>query len=235
MKEWFKARNIWGAAIKSLEDESAGKLAKAIWAFTMAGEIAEVDEAGKAIFAMILMTLESDEERDAEISVKRSKATDSIRNQKASKDIKSNQMISSDIKSDQMISSDDNKNKNKNIDKEQESESESYIGDDEARKIQTEQNRVLDAAEDAGFKMSNDVRAALIALYADSGLSKMLDGIKSCSEHGAANLAYLRAVLKGKPKTIKSHGFEQRDYSAVSGEIREQQDKDIEAFMRGAV
>ena len=83
MKDWFKARNIWGAAINSLDDESAGKLAKAIWAFTMEGTIVEVDEAGKAIFAMILMTLKSDEEKDAEISVKRSRATDSIREQKA--------------------------------------------------------------------------------------------------------------------------------------------------------
>ena len=37
------------------------------------------------------------------------------------------------------------------------------LADDEARLIQAEQNRVLDAAEDAGFRMSNSVRASLIA------------------------------------------------------------------------
>ena len=99
-------------------------------------------------------------------------------------------------------------------------EKESFIDDDDAREIQTEHDRVLDAAEDAGFKMSNDVRAALIALYADHGLQKVLDGLKSCVDHGAPNLAYLKAVLKGEPRKEKMSGkivnaqkYEQRDYS----------------------
>ena len=99
-------------------------------------------------------------------------------------------------------------------------EKESFIDDDDAREIQTEHDRVLDAAEDAGFKMSNDVRAALIALYADHGLQKVLDGLKSCVDHGAPNLAYLKAVLKGEPRKEKPSGkivnaqkYEQRDYS----------------------
>ena len=99
-------------------------------------------------------------------------------------------------------------------------EKESFIDDDDAREIQTEHDRVLDAAEDAGFKMSNDVRATLIALYADHGLQKVLDGLKSCVDHGAPNLAYLKAVLKGEPRKEKPSGkivnaqkYEQRDYS----------------------
>ena len=127
MKDWFKARNIWGAAITALSDEEAGRLAKAIWAFTMNGEITEIEGAGKGILAMILLTLGQDAERDDEISVKRSMATAGIRCQKMPDDGKSNQMISNDIKCNQMISNDDNKNKNKNIDKEKESESESNI------------------------------------------------------------------------------------------------------------
>ena len=73
---------------------------------------------------------------------------------------------------------------------------------------------------DAGFKMSNDVRATLIALYADHGLQKLLDGMKSCVDHGAPNLAYLKAVLKGEPRKERSPGkavsaqqYMQRDYS----------------------
>ena len=117
MKEWFKARNVWGAAITALSDEEAGRLVKAIWAYTMNGEITEIDGAGKGIFALILMTLGQDEKRDEEISVKRSKATEEYRHQKNVGDNKKDQMISSDIKSNQLISNDDNKNKNKSKNK----------------------------------------------------------------------------------------------------------------------
>ena len=221
MKEWFKARNIWGAAITALSDDEAGRLAKAVWAYTMDGEIRTIEGAGKGIFAMILMTLAQDAERDGEISEKRSIAG------------KSKQKPSNDINCNQLISNADNKNKNKNIDKEQESESE-FITADDARKIQQEQNRVLDAAEDAGFKMSNDVRARLTALYAEYGLSKMLDGFQSCSEHGAANLAYLRAVLKGDPKKLKpkviAQDFEQRSYDGVDGDMMSDLARELAEF-----
>lgn len=223
MKDWFKARNIWGAAISALSDEEAGRLAKAIWAFTMNGEIQTIEGAGKGILAMILLTLGQDAERDDEISEKRSYAS------------KCKQKVSNDIKCNQLISSGDNKNKNKNI--EQEQESESLIADDDAHQIQSEQNRVLDAAEDAGFKMSNNVRASLIALYADSGLEKVLEGIKSCSEHGVANLAYLRAVLKGEPKKtapkVVAQDFEQRDYSSVNDDMMSSLAKEVAEFRKG--
>lgn len=231
MKDWFKARNIWGAAITALSDEEAGRLAKAIWAFTMHGEIMEIEGAGKGILAMILMTLGQDAERDGEISEKRSLAGKSgamITNAS-----KNHQMPANADKSRQMSANADNKNKNKNIDIEQESESESFIADAEAREIQSDQNRVLDAAEDAGFKMSNNVRAALIALYADYGLVKVLDGLQSCSDHGAANLAYLRAVLNGKPKQGKvttATDFVQRDYSAVNDQMMDDLAKEMAEF-----
>jgi hypothetical protein len=110
---------------------------------------------------------------------------------------------------------------------------------DDARKIQQEQNRVLDAAEDAGFKMSNDVRASLIALYADSGLEKVLAGIKSCSEHGAANLAYLRACMKGEPKKQKpkvaAQDYSQRDYAATAQELRDRQAAEIMSMLERGV
>lgn len=115
---------------------------------------------------------------------------------------------------------------------ESESESEPMIADEEAHKIRLEQDRVIDAAEDAGFRMSNDVRASLIALYADNGLDKLLDGLKSCSEHGAANLAYLRAVLRGTPKRRKpqviAQDFEQRDYSDVPDQMMNDLAREIE-------
>lgn len=224
MKEWFKARNIWGAAITALTDEEAGRVAKAIWSFTMNGEITEIEGAGKGILAMILMTLGQDEERDAEISFKRSMATAGIRNQKKSDDGKSHQMISNDIKCNQLISNDDNKNKNKN--KEQESETETEIDmitAEDAEAIQHDHDRILDAAEDAGFKMSNDVRATLIALYAENGLQKMLDGFKACVDHGVSNIAYLKGCLKGEPrksqgKTVSAQQYAQRSYENEDAE-----------------
>ena len=95
--------------------------------------------------------------------------------------------------------------------------SSSFHADDDLHRIQSDHDRVLNAAEDAGFKMSNDVRAALIALYADHGLQKVLDGLKSCVDHGAPNLAYLKAVLKGEPKkpagkTVSAQKYDQRGY-----------------------
>ena len=90
--------------------------------------------------------------------------------------------------------------------------------DDAFHQIQGDHDRLLDAAEDAGFKMSNDVRATLIALYADHGLQKILDGLKSCVDHGAPNLAYLKACLKGEPKKKDAQGYAQRDYVGTQEE-----------------
>lgn len=113
-------------------------------------------------------------------------------------------------------------------------EKESLIDDDDAREIQTEQNRVLDAAEDAGFIKSNSVRASLIRMYAENGLQKMLDGIASCVRHGAPNLAYLEACMKDTPKKTKpkvpAQDFDQRDYGDVNEELRRQVAADMAAF-----
>ena len=135
-------------------------------------------------------------------------------------DINCNQLISDDINGNQ-TQSDDGKcarirNRIRNTISDNRNR-ESREEDDDLHRIQSDHDRVLDAAEDAGFKMSNDVRAALIALYADHGLQKILDGLKSCVDHGAPNLAYLKAVLKGEPKkpagkTVSAQKYDQREY-----------------------
>ena len=111
-----------------------------------------------------------------------------------------------------------------------------FITEDEAGDIQKDHDRILDAAEDAGFKMSNDVRSALIALYAEYGLDKMLNGFKECSEHSASTLAYLRAVLKGKPKQTKpkviAQDFQQRDYSGVDAELKAELEKEMDEYVK---
>ena len=104
--------------------------------------------------------------------------------------------------------------------------SDSLIGDDEAHAIQAEQNRVLDAAEDAGFLNSNSVRAKLLKLYADNGLERMLNAFESCVKHGAPNLAYLEACLKDAPRKAKprvpAQDFEQRDYTDVQKQLEDE-------------
>ena len=109
--------------------------------------------------------------------------------------------------------------------------SDSLIGDDEAHKIQDEQNRVLDAAEDAGFLKSNSVRAGLLRLYAEHGLERMLKAFESCVKHSAPNLAYLEACLKDAPKKEKAkvaaQDYEQRDYSDVNRQLLEETENHV--------
>jgi hypothetical protein len=112
------------------------------------------------------------------------------------------------------------------------------LDDATAAEIQHEHNRVFTAAEDAGFKMSNTVRARLIALYADNGLDKMLSGFNECATHGAPTIAYLEAVLKGagrkKPqmKVLPAQQYNQRDYSGVQAELMAEQDREMEEYMK---
>ena len=112
------------------------------------------------------------------------------------------------------------------------------LDDATAAQIQHDHDRVLTAAEDAGFKMSNTVRARLIALYADHGLEKMLAGFNECATHGAPTIAYLEAVLKGtgkkKPqmKVLPAQQYDQRDYSGVQAELMAEQDREMEEYMK---
>ena len=131
------------------------------------------------------------------------------------------QLISDDINGNQSISDDNNcpriRNRIRNSIIDNRSRNTDLIDADNAAEINNDHNRVLDAAEDAGFKMSNDVRASMISLYAEYGLQNVIDAMRSCVEHGATNLAYLKAVLRGEPKKQKprvaAQDYEQRDYS----------------------
>lgn len=115
----------------------------------------------------------------------------------------------------------------------------SFISDEEAAEIQGEHDRVFLAAEDSGFKMSNTVRARLIALYAEYGLDKMLAGFMECATHGVPTIAYLDAVLKGsgkrKPvKVLPAQDFPQRDYSGIDEDIMSNLARNIAEFQKGA-
>ena len=74
MKEWFKARNAWGAGFAALPDAEAGQLAKALWQYTMTGEAPELSGAAAGLFAMLRFQLDQDEEAAQEISDARAAA-----------------------------------------------------------------------------------------------------------------------------------------------------------------
>ena len=94
---------------------------------------------------------------------------------------------------------------------------EPFLPDGEAQNIQAGHSKVLDAAQNAGFKSSPAEQAGLLNLCAAYGPDRTVAGIGECVKHSAPNLAYLEAVLKGTrkkkqdPKDI--HAYSQRDYS----------------------
>ena len=117
MKEWFKARNIWGAAIMTLSDAEAGRLAKALWAYTMTGEEQNLSGAEKGIFALITMTLSQDDYKDSDISEKRASAGSKGGKQKAA-NLANDNFAKEDIAN---LANATNKNKSKNKEKDIES------------------------------------------------------------------------------------------------------------------
>lgn len=100
-----------------------------------------------------------------------------------------------------------------------------FLPDGEAEGIRDGHNRVLEAAQDAGFKSSAAERAGLLRLCADYGPEKTLRGIGECVRHSAPTLAYLEAVLKGtgkkKPPSGGGKDDRQRDYTGEQGAAME--------------
>ena len=93
-----------------------------------------------------------------------------------------------------------------------------FLPDTEAAGIQSGHDRVLEAAQNAGFKSSLAERAGLLSLCAEYGPDRTVSGIGECVRHAAPTLAYLEAVLKGtgkkKPPSSDSPTYRQRDYSS---------------------
>ena len=117
MNDWFKARNIWGAAILTLSDAEAGRLAKAIWSYTMSNEEQNLSGAEKGLFAMIQMQLDQDAQRDADISEKRASAGAA-----GGKQTQANASKEKAEEANQAIASNKNKNQNKKENKNQNKE-----------------------------------------------------------------------------------------------------------------
>lgn len=83
---------------------------------------------------------------------------------------------------------------------------------EDARRIQEEQNEVLDAAEDSGFPKNKKSTKILIDLYTQYGKDAMLKGITACVKQNVIKLSYLEGCLrKEKEETAKPDDPEKMD------------------------
>ena len=85
MKDGFKARNIWGTAIRALTDVEAGKLIKAVFEYTTTGQQPRLQGTEKGIFLMIASILRQDEEDERRLNEKKAQAGSAGGKQKAAK------------------------------------------------------------------------------------------------------------------------------------------------------
>lgn len=226
-KEFLPVFLDFNETTQDLSDEQCGRLIRALVDYANGKDC---DLNGMELMAFRF--LKGSIDRNAKLSAVRAEAGRSGGKQTQAKAIKSKQAQANESKGKQNAINNDN-DINININ----SDSKSFLDDDEAAGIQREHDLVFTAAEDAGFKMSNTVRASLIRLYSEHGLEKLLSGINECVTHGAVNLAYLEAVLKGKPKQqpvkiVPAHQYEQRDYTDVQGEMMAEQDREMAEFLR---
>jgi len=197
MNDWFKARNIWGAAILSLSDAEAGRLAKALWTYTMTGEQQNLSGAEKGIFAMMLMTLGQDEQANADISKKRALAGSMGGKQKqanSSKCYQNKQMIANGANA-------TNKNKNKEEDKDNTRTREDMpfgLTDDDIQASLDRDQQIEDAAKAAGLNTSETAMLKARDYASQYGLEKLLDAIKETPlKANRPSWAYVEGILKG--------------------------------------
>ena len=217
MNDWFKARNIWGAAILSLSDAEAGRLAKALWTYTMTGEQQNLSGAEKGIFAMMLMTLGQDEQANADISKKRALAGSMGGKQKqanSSKRYQNNQMIANEANA---------TNKNKNKEKEEEDKEDTRtredmpfgLTDDDIQASIDRRQQLEDAARSIGLQVTEAGMMYGERLVQEYGLEKVLDAIKKAVD--VPKWAYVEGICKGKGvKPNDNHG----DHGADSAGTR---------------
>lgn len=196
----FICHDDYRSKTAKLTDEELGRLFRALMDYHATGETVELEGRESVAFDFIRDDIDRTEK----------KYTDKCEQNRRNR-------TSTNVNVRQQPSTDDDERTQKKKEKEIYKEKQ-FIDDDNARAIQDEQNRVLDAAEDAGFLKSNSVRAKLLNLYAAHGLEKMLTALDSCVKHSAPNIAYLEAVLKGEPKKekrkpqVSAQDYEQRDY-----------------------
>ena len=219
MRDWFKARNIWGAAIQTLSDAEAGRLMKALWKYTMTGEQQNLSGSEKAIFALILMTLSQDEEQANDLSRKRAEAGSIGGRQKVAN--QANATFATDEEANQANASSKNKNKEKEKEKEKE-----YMFDRFWAAYPRHENKP--AARKAFAKADPDEELLLTMLTA-------IEKQKASSqwqENGGQYIPHPATWLNGRrwedelqirrapTRTVSAQEYTQRDYSEEDEEAR---------------
>jgi hypothetical protein len=198
MKDWFKARNIWGAAIISLSDAEAGRLMKALWTYTMTGEKLNLSGSEKAIFAMILMTLGQDEQKDANISTVRAAAgsTGGKQTQANASKRKQNEQTQANT------SNCSNKNKNKEEEREEseynygDSSAGAWLSDAEITESLERDKQIEDAARAWGLPCKEGQMLEARRLAADYSLPWLLRAIETAGNGKEQTWRYVSGILK---------------------------------------
>ena len=214
-KEFLPVFLDFNETTQDLSDAQCGRLIRALVDYANGKEPPELD----GMELMAFRFLKGSIDRNARLSAVRATAGSKGGFAKAEK-----QKVANDSKSWQTVANDSKSlNINNDINNNNDIDSKPFLDEDTAARTQREHDRVFTAAEDSGFKMSNTVRARLVALYAEHGLDKLLAGFWECANHGATNLAYLEAVLKGtgKKKAVPGQDYHQRDYSNAQDEAFE--------------
>ena len=209
----FFCQDDYLAKLVKLTDEEVGRLFRALMIYHITGEVANLDGRESIAFDFIREDIDRTE-------VAYQKKCDQARENRRKGLSHDATEVDSRQRPSTPVNGRDQYNKNKiNINKK---ENVSFLSDDEAAEIQGDHDKILDAAQNAGFKGSPSERAGLLNLYAMYGTEKVLAGIQECVTHAAPNLAYLTAVLKGtgkkKADARDPHGYEQRDYSGAQAE-----------------
>lgn len=193
MKDWFKARNVWGAAFLSLSDEEAGQLVKALWSYTMTGKEPDLPSTLVGSFAIFKMMLDQDDNKELEISSKRSEAGRKGGMQRPKKQNEANQANAYFASGNKQTEANaDNKNQNQNqkyIDDEDDDEDNYSAG---AREEETEWKSAVETAVEAQCgRKAAPAEIAQIATRAQLfGLSPGMVAlaIKTAAENHALNL-----------------------------------------------
>ena len=223
VREWFKARNVWGAALQSMTDEEAGRFAKALWRYTMTGEKSQLAGAENAMLALACMTLETDEAIANDISVKRAAAGAIGGRQR-----QANAGNVKQTEANEANACNKNKNKNKNIEKEKDNKS----------ITETQKRFTAPTLEEVAAyckERNNGIDPEYFCDY-QTARNWVLSNGKQCKDWKATIRTWEKNGYKtGKTphKTVSAQEYDQRDYSGVQDEFKALQDAEIEAYLKG--
>ena len=206
MREWFKARNTWGGAFLALSDAEAGRLAKALWTYTMTGKQPKLTGAEKATFAMFQITLDQDAERESDISSKRAIAGSAGGKQKVA-----NQAFATFAKQNEQAEANAT-NKNQNQKKRQ-----ILIDDDDDISRARKEETIAGFMEYAGREPTPEETNALTTSANLLGFSPEMirEAIRIAAGHGAKDItAYAKRILSDwmenevrTPEEAEEHKF----------------------------